>query len=135
MVKKNTRVLLHTDGSGYQGIIDTAMVIPQFRREATECIGIEDTLTAQRRHVASGSRSACYNDSRLQKNSQPALRAMQNPRMASGQMYIRDRINLHWECMDNGIDMVIYWKVCSEGIHGFQAADCAAKQAAMMGAH
>lgn len=30
MVKGNSRVLVYTDGSGYQGFIGTSMVIPQF---------------------------------------------------------------------------------------------------------
>ncbi|KAI7975497.1 hypothetical protein EIK77_002302 [Talaromyces pinophilus] len=29
MTKENSRVLVYTDGSGYQGFIDTSMVIPQ----------------------------------------------------------------------------------------------------------
>lgn len=44
MVKENSRVLIYTDGSSYQGYISTPMVIPQLQQQMIECISTEDTL-------------------------------------------------------------------------------------------
>jgi ribonuclease HI len=119
MLKENSRVLVYTDGSGYQGYIGTSMVIPQFQQQLTECIGTEDTSTVYAAE-ACGIKFAlntllrfAEDDERLKKvaiftDSQPALKAIRNPRMVSGQFYIRDCINLYAECVENGIDVVLH---------------------------
>ncbi|KAI7970511.1 hypothetical protein EIK77_005229 [Talaromyces pinophilus] len=145
MVKENKRVLVYTDGSDYQGYIGTSMIIPQFQRQQTECIGTEETSTvyaAEACGIKFGLKTLlrfAEDDSRFRRvvifsDSQSALQSIQNPRMASYQTYIRDCINLYWECVDNNIDVILRWIPGHEGIPGNGAADGAAKRAAMMGA-
>jgi ribonuclease HI len=134
MLKENSRVLLYTDGSGYQGYIGASMVIPQFQRQMTECIGTEETSTVYAAE-ACGIRFAlstllrfAEDHVRLRKvaifsDSQAALQSIRNPRMVSGQTYIRDCINLYWECVENDIDVVIHWIPGHEGVPGNEAAD------------
>jgi hypothetical protein len=119
MTKENSHVLAYTNGSGYQGFIGTSMVIPQFQRQMTECIGTEETSTVYAAE-ACGIRFAlgtllrfAEDNTRLQKmaifsDSRLALQAIQNPRMVSGQTYIRDCINLYWDCVDNDINVIIH---------------------------
>lgn len=110
-----------------------------------ECIGTEETSTVYAAE-ACGVRFAlsmllrfAEDNVRLRKvaifsDSQATLQSIQNPRMVSGQTYIRDCISLYWECVENGIDVVIRWIPGHEGVPGNEAADRTAKRAAMMGA-
>jgi hypothetical protein len=137
--------MVHTDGSGYQGYIGTSIAIPQLRRQMTECIGTEETSTVYageacgiRFRLGTLLRFA-DDDKRFRKvaifsDSRAALQSIQNPKMASGQTYIRDCIHLYWECVDSGIDVVLHWIPGHESIPGNEVADRAAKRAAMMGA-
>ncbi|PCG92805.1 Hypothetical protein PENO1_077160 [Penicillium occitanis (nom. inval.)] len=116
------------------------MVIPQFQRQQTEYIGTEETSTVyavEAYGVKFGLKTLlrfAEDDPRFQRvvifsDSQSALQSIQNPRMASGQTYIRDCINLCWECVDN-IDIILLWIPGHEGIPGNEVAD----RAAIMGA-
>ncbi|KAI7978242.1 hypothetical protein EIK77_003561 [Talaromyces pinophilus] len=143
VLKANTHTMVYTDGSGYQGYIGAAAVIPSRNVQITECIGTERTSTVYAGE-ACGIKFALKSLIRLTlvrpikepvifSDSQAALQTLQNPRMVSGQEYIRGCVRLLQECKDLGIDVTLRWIPGHEGVPGNEAADRAAKKAAIRG--
>jgi ribonuclease HI len=143
ILKANTHTMVYTEGSGYQGYIGAAAVISSRNVQVTECIGTEDTSTVYAGEVC-GIKFTPKSLIRLTlvspikepvifSDSQAALKTLQNPRMVSGQEYIRDCVRLLQECKDTGIDVTLRWIPGHEGVPGNEAADRAAKKAALKG--
>ncbi|RAO74375.1 uncharacterized protein BHQ10_010387 [Talaromyces amestolkiae] len=139
----NAHTMIYTDGSGYQGYIGAAAVIPALNVQVTECIGTEGTSTVYAGE-SYGISYALKSVLQLQQNrdikapvifsdSQAALRTLTNPRMASGQLYIRECLRLLRECMDVGINATLRWIPGHENVPGNEMADRAAKKAAIQG--
>ncbi|EED20808.1 conserved hypothetical protein [Talaromyces stipitatus ATCC 10500] len=115
ITRKKEHIAIYTDGSGYQGYIGVSMVIPAYGKQRTQCIGTEGTSTVYAGE-ACGIKFAletvlqiAEQDVRIKKpvifsDSQAALRTLINPRMVSGQMYIRDCVDLLRKCMVEDID-------------------------------
>jgi ribonuclease HI len=145
--QSNPPVRIYTDGSGYMGYVGAAMVIPEKNRQLSECLGTEATSTVyagESRGIELALRAVLYyyglNENKWQHiviftDSQAALKTLCNPRMVSGQSFIQQSLNLLVECEQEGIDVRFYWIPSHEGIAGNEAADRAAKRAALMGAH
>lgn len=143
ILKADAHTSVYTDGSGYQGYIGAAAVIPARNIQITECIGTERTSTVYAGE-ACGIKFALKSLIRLTlvrlikepiifSDSQAALKTLQNPRMVSGQEYIRDCIQLLRECKETGIDVTLRWIPGHEGVPGNETADRAAKKAALRG--
>jgi ribonuclease HI len=134
---------LYTDGSGYQGGIGAAVCWGTESRlyhmgteematvYAAELRAIEMALEViketflddqQRHRLANG--AAIFTDN------QAALRAIQNPRMPSGQTYLEGSIQLLQWYADKGIQVELRWIPAHEGILGNENADMLAKEAA-----
>ncbi|KUL82020.1 hypothetical protein ZTR_11386 [Talaromyces verruculosus] len=143
ILKANTHTMVYTDGSSYQRYIGAAAIIPSRNIQIMECIRTESTST-----VYAG--EACDIKFALKSllrltlvwpikepviflDSQAALKTLQNPRMVSGQEYIRDCVQLLQECKDISIDVTLRWIPGHEGVPGNKAADRAAKKAALKG--
>jgi ribonuclease HI len=143
ILKADSHTMVYTDGSGYQGYIGAAAVIPAMNVRSTECIGTERTSTVYAGE-ACGIKIALKSLIRLTlvrpikepvifSDSQAALQTLQNPRMVSGQEYIRDCVHLLQECKDIGIDVTLRWIPGHEGAPGNEAADRAAKKVVVKG--
>ena len=141
--KQNEHTMVYTDGSGYQGYIGAAAVIPALNVQSTECIGTEGTSTVYAGEgcgikLALKSLLRLKRDREIKKpvifsDSQASLRTLMNPRMVSGQLYIHDCIRLLQDCIDEGIDVTFRWIPGHEGVPGNEAADRAAKKVAIQG--
>ncbi|EED14559.1 hypothetical protein TSTA_040390 [Talaromyces stipitatus ATCC 10500] len=132
---------------GYQGYIGAAMVIPALGKQKIECIGTEDTSTVYAAEacgikfalqivlwLAEESVRLIVRKPVIFSDSQAVLQTLQNPRMVSGQVYIRDCVELLKECIEEGINVEIRWIPGHEGVPGNETADRAAKRAAFVGA-
>lgn len=135
--------MVYIDGSGYQGYIGAAVVIPALKVQVMECIGTEGTSTVYAGE-ACGISFALKSVLRLQWNreikalvifsdSQAALQTLTNLRMASGQLYIHECMRLLRECTDVGINVTLRWIPGHENVEGNELADRAAKKAAIQG--
>ncbi|KUM55612.1 hypothetical protein ACN42_g11637 [Penicillium freii] len=144
-------VRLYTDGSGYQGGIGAAVypVHPNAQDDSRLCnMGTDDDATvyaAELRAIEMAleiikEKSTNDNNSwrdRLAErgatiftDNQAALRAIRNPRMPSGQVYLEGCLRL-LEWSDNeGIQVELRWIPAHEGIPGNEIADMLAKTAA-----
>jgi ribonuclease HI len=140
---------LYTDGSGYQGGIGAAVypAYPYRRNEARLCnMGTDDDATvyaAELRAIEMALEviKERFNDDNewrdclaksgvvIFTDNQATLRAIQNPRMPSGQVYLEGCLRLLEWCNDK-IQVELRWVPAHEGIPGNEAADMYAKEAA-----
>lgn len=111
--------------------------------QITECIGTEATSTVYAGE-ACGIKLALEGLLRLKRDreiknpvifsdSQATLKILINPPMVSGQVYIHDCVRFLRDCMDEGINVTLRWIPGQEGVPGNEAADRAAKKAAIQG--
>lgn len=122
-----------TDGSSYQGFIRAAAVILSQNIQITECIRTEGTSTVYTGEAYSIKfmlKSLIrltlvrpIKEPVIFSDSQAALQTLQNPRMVSGQEYIRDYVQLLQECKDIGIDVTLLWIPGHKGVPGNKAGD------------
>ncbi|KAG0158785.1 hypothetical protein PDIDSM_6304 [Penicillium digitatum] len=144
-----TKARLYTDGSGYQGGIGAAVypAYPYRRNEARLCnMGTDDDATvyaAELRAIEMALEviKERFNDDNewrdclaksgvvIFTDNQATLRAIQNPRMPSGQVYLEGCLRLLEWCNDK-IQVELRWVPAHEGIPGNEAADMYAKEAA-----
>lgn len=114
-------------------LIRAAAVILSQNIQITECIRTEGTSTVYTGE-AYGIRFMLKSLIRLTlvrpikepvifSDSQAALQTLQNPRMVSGQEYIRDYVQLLQECKDIGIDVTLLWIPGHKGVPGNKAGD------------
>src|SRR4029077_4708792 len=132
--------IAYTDGSGYQGMIGAAVVIPNLGTVKTACLGTEDMATVYAGELE-GVRMALKETTRVRAfrkvtiftDSQAAIRAVKRPNSPSGQsiiVAIRDFIR---EFRAAGGELNIRWIPAHNGTPGNEAADKAAKDAAVQG--
>lgn len=142
-------VRLYTDGSGYQGGIGAAVypVYPNIQDDSRLCnMGTDDDATvyaAELRAIEMALEviKERFIDSQWQDrlaergaviftDNQAALRAIRNPRMPSGQVYLEGCLRLLEWSDSEGIQVELRWIPAHEGVPGNEIADMLAKTAA-----
>ncbi|KAJ5159355.1 reverse transcriptase [Penicillium coprophilum] len=143
-------IQLYTDGSGYQGGIGAAVypVYPTTQDESKLCnMGTDDNATvyaAELRaiEIALETIKERFSDGQWQErlmekgaviftDNQAVLKAIRNPRMPSGQVYLEGCLRLlEWCSTQNKIQVELRWIPAHEGIPGNEIADMLAKTAA-----
>lgn len=136
---------LYTDGSGYQGGIGAAVY---WGGESRLChMGTDEMATvyaAELRAVEmaleiikdkGGEIDKLANGAVIFTDNQAALRAIQNPKMPSGQVYLEGCLRLLEWCAKKEIQVELRWIPAHEGISGNESADLCAKKAATTANH
>lgn len=145
---ENRPLLIYTDGSGYMGYIGSAMVVPETGSQMTQCLGTEATSTVYAAEVNGiymalqallrfNYKPAWHERTQhgvvIFSDSQAALKTLLNPRMVSGQFLVQRCLDLINELEAEGYDITFQWTPGHENIPGNEAADRAAKRAALVG--
>ncbi|QQK44597.1 Reverse transcriptase, putative [Penicillium digitatum] len=143
-------VRLYTDGSGYQGGIGAAVypAYPSVQNESRLCnMGSGDDATvyaAELRAIEMALEVIQYqftsNDDWRERlaergaviftDNQAALKAIQTPKMPSGQVYLEGSLRLLDWCSKSKIQVELRWIPAHEGIPGNEHVDMLAKSAA-----
>lgn len=136
-------LILYTDGSGIEGRIGAAAVVHLEDRYAHSQMGDDDTSTvyAAELHaiemalaLASESRepwaARAQNGLIIFADSQAALKALRQPRMPSGQVYLEGCLNLIKRHAAYGIRTELRWIPAHQGVLGNELVDRHAKEAA-----
>jgi ribonuclease HI len=135
------RIIAYTDGSGYQGMIGAAAILPGLGFVETACLGTEDISTiyaGELEEVKMALQETTRRGGEARKltiftNSEAAIRAVRRPTRPLGQVIIvaiRDLICEFWAA---GRELNIRWIPAHNGISGNEAADEAAKETAVRG--
>jgi ribonuclease HI len=132
-------LILYTDGSGIEGKIGAAVVDLQ-NHHAHSQMGDDDTSTvyaAELRGIemALGSTApwvTCVkNGLVIFTDSQAALKALRQPRIPSGQVYLEGCLDLIRQHAANGIRTELRWIPAHQGVAGNELVDRHAKEAAL----
>lgn len=139
------QLVLYTDGSGYQGDVGAAAVCPSRMVTQTHYLGSENTATVYGAELMGMSLAMQivrehYTEwpeiSRgvtVFSDSQAAIKALCRPRAVSGQSMLATVLKgIEW-CRQQGIRVAVHWIPAHEGVPGNEAADKAAKEAAIGG--
>jgi ribonuclease HI len=134
---------LYTDGSGIEGRIGAAVVDLQNRHThsqmgdddtstvyAAELRGIEMALNSTLNSIDQWAEQA-KNGLVIFADSQAALKALRQPRMASGQVYLEGCLDLIRRHAANGIRTELRWIPAHQGVAGNELVDRHAKEAAL----
>jgi ribonuclease HI len=128
---------IFTDGSGYQGSVAAAAVIPQLGITNSIYMGTEKTATvyaAELKGIAMATEAILHHKpttATIFSDSQAAIKALVRPGQTSGQLYLIQILSTLDTLQRQGIDVTIAWIPGHEGIPGNEAADLAAKQATL----
>ncbi|KAJ5393043.1 hypothetical protein N7465_012017 [Penicillium sp. CMV-2018d] len=133
---------LYTDGSGYQGGIGAAVYWEGESRlchmgtdematvYAAELRAVEMALEIIKDMIIDQQWNRLANGAAIFTDNQAALRAIQNPKMPSGQVYLEGCLRLLEWCAKKEIQVELRWIPAHEGIPGNESADLSAKTAA-----
>jgi ribonuclease HI len=142
----NSPIMIYTDGSGYLGYIGAAAVIPGFNRQRSQCIGTEGTSTVyagEARGIEfalqmllhySEESVAWRRPAIVFADNQGILKNLRSPRPVSGQAFVKRIFDLLDDCHQAQLEITLQWIPGHENVPGNEAADRAAKRAALMGA-
>jgi ribonuclease HI len=132
-------LILYTDGSGIEGRIGAAVVDLQ-NHHAHSQMGDNDTSTvyaAELRGIEMALGSMALGTTRVKNgivifvDSQAALKALRQPRMPSGQIYLEGCLGLIRRHAANGIQTELRWIPAHQGVAGNELVDQHAKEAAL----
>lgn len=144
-------IQIYTDGSGHNGQIGAGMVVPGMGITRKAYLGTTGSLTVyaaelrgivmaleaiqqySQQRIARARNRWLGRGIRIYTDNQAALKALIRPRMASGQIYLRDALKILTWCENNNITVSFHWIPGHEGVEGNEAADRAAKEAAEQG--
>ena len=135
---------VYTDGSGINGKVGAAAVLPERQRIAQAYLGNEAAAivyAAELQGILMVLQLICdearegsrwrYRRATIFTDSQAAIRAVRDPRRQSGQHILRGIVQMLHKLQETApeMDLRIQWTPAYEGIPGNERADIAAKEA------